>query len=380
MDKCVRILYILGGSMKYGGTEAFIINYYRNINKENVIIDFVYQGDEKGVYDDELIACGSNIYHTVYKNQNPILFSKQIAEIIKKNNYKIIHSQMDAMGAWPLLIAKFKGVPVRIAHSHNTAHQTNNKIQILVNDLAKTLLRKVSTHYFACGKEAGKWLFGEKLFEKGKVEVIHNAINLDDYSFSNDKRMKIRNEFSIKDSDILIGHVGQFRKQKNHEKIIEIFHSLVQQNVNYKLMLVGSGELEDSIKELCQKLNILDHVIFTGSRNDVSTIMNAFDLFLFPSLFEGLSVVAVEAQANGVPCVFSNTISNETFINDNIDVVDLNASEDIWTNAINKAIGNGRINSEKAFSSNGYNIKVEAKKLEKKYLDLQNKAIGRNKR
>lgn len=375
MNKPVRVIYILGGSMKYGGTEAFIMNYYRNINKNNVIFDFIFQGNEKGAFDDELIASGSRIFHVVFKKDNPYLFSKQVAAILKNNEYKIIHSQMDAMGAWPLLIAKIKGVPVRIAHSHNTAHQTNNKVQLFVNDFAKYILRRVSTHYFACGEKAGRWLYGNSLVDKGKVELIHNAIDLKEYTYSMKKRKKIRDEFGIRDNDLLIGHVGQFRNQKNHIKIINLFNDFVKQNNNSKLMLVGSGELEDSIRKLCSKYNLLDKVIFTGARNDVSTILSAFDLFLFPSLFEGLSVVAIEAQANGIPCVFSNTISNETFINRNIKVINLEDDDNIWIEAINDALKMGRINSEKSFSTNGYNIKIEAKKLEEKYIQLLNEYL-----
>lgn len=371
MKEPIRILYLLGGPMNFGGTEAFIMNYYRNFNKDNIIIDFVYQGNGKGVFDDELILSGSKIFHVASKIKKPLLFSKQIAAIIKENSYKIVHSQMDAMGAWPLFIAKRLGVPVRIAHSHNTSHQTENKIQFLVNDLAKLLLRRVSTHYFACGEEAGKWLFGKKLYYQNKVRVINNAIQIDKYKFSDFKRDKIRKELGITD-EIVIGHIGQFRVQKNHSKLMHIFSKLCLKNNNYKLVLVGSGELEKEIKELVKQLNVEDSVIFMGERNDVPDLLNVFDLFLFPSLFEGLSFVAIEAQANGLPCVFSNTISKETIINDNVVSIKLEESDSVWSEKIISALKLGRVADDKNMVRKKYDIKVEAEKLEQKYIELYN--------
>ena len=369
MDK-VRVVYILSNAMFRGGIEAFIMNYYRHINHDKIQMDFIYQGDIDGVYDKELLENGSVIHHVPYKAQHPIKFSREVKRILKKGNYQVIHSQMDAMGCWPLAIAKSVGVPMRIAHSHNTKHQTNNPIKLMLNDIAKLLLRKYATDYYACGYDAGVFMFGNTLTKQNKIQIIHNAIELDKYAYSDLKRAKMREEFRLK-NEIVIGHVGQFREQKNHKKIIEIFTEIAKADSNVKLMLVGDGPLKSDIQTMVEKNNIRDKVIFAGSRDDVSDILNVFDVFLFPSLFEGLPVVAVEAQANGLPMVISDVISDETIITDNVIKEKLEADACVWKDAIYNALKSCRKDERDKLIKAGYDIVTEAIKLEERYVKSQ---------
>lgn len=364
----IKVIYILSNAMYMGGTEAFIMNYYKYIDHEKIQIDFIYQGYEDGVYDKVLLDNGSRIYHVPFKSRHPIRFSSEVKRILKEGKYQVIHSQMDAMGCWPLAIAKSIGVPMRIAHSHNTKHQTNNPIKLFLNDTAKIFLRKYATDYYACGYDAGVFMFGKKLMAQNKVQIIHNAIELDKYAFSRPERDKIRSEFGIK-NEYVIGHVGQFREQKNHKKIIEIFSEIVKTDSNVKLMLVGDGPLKSDIYKMVEKRNILDKVIFTGARNDVCDLINAFDVFLFPSLFEGLGIVAIEAQANGLPAVVSDVVPDEALITDIIMKVELNAEPSVWKEAVYKALKSGRKNEKEKLIDAGYDILTEAKKLEEKYLN-----------
>lgn len=368
MEK-IRVLHIMGAPMKYGGTEAFIMNYYRCMNHENIVFDFIYQGNEDGVYDNELLETGSRIFHVPYKMQSPFKFSKDVFEILKKHDYKIVHSEMDAMGAWPLGIAKMLNVPVRIAHSHNTSAQTNNKFKLILNEIAKIILKRVANEYYACGKEAGIFLYGKKFMEENKVKVINNAIDLEKFSFSQKKRDIIRSEFNIGNA-FVIGHVGQFRQQKNHNKLLEIFNSYLQMNPNSVLFLVGSGDLEDSMREKAIKLNIIDKVIFSGARSDIHVILNAFDIFLFPSLYEGLAIAGLEAQANGLPLIMSDTITKEIIMSNYVESISLDSDISRWVNAINKFKNVGRINNLECIRENGYDITIEAHKLEQRYLYL----------
>lgn len=363
-----KVIMILGRSMLYGGTEAFIMNYYRHIDHNKIQIDFIYQGDDDGVYDKELLDNGSKIYHVPFKSKSPIRFSKNVKRILKEGNYQVIHSQMDAMGCWPLAIAKGVGVPMRIAHSHNTKHQTNNPVKLILNNIAKIFLKKYATDYYACGYDAGVFMFGQKSTDQNKVQIIHNAIELDRYAYSDLKRDKIRKEFGIGDEKV-IGHVGQFREQKNHKKIIEIFIEIVKTDNNVKLMLVGDGELKSNIQKMVEENNIRDKVIFTGARNDVSDILNAFDVFLFPSLFEGLPVVAIEVQANGLPIVVSDTISDEVLITDIVVKEALESNACIWKNTIYKALKSGRKDEKDKLIKAGYDIVTEAGKLEERYVN-----------
>lgn len=368
--KQVRVIYILGGSMKYGGTEAFIMNYYRHINHDIVQIDFIYQGEEAGVYDKELVASGSKIFHVPYKSRKPIEFTKRVADILKKNNYKIIHSQMDAMGLWPLAIAKHVRVPVRIAHSHNTSHQTEIKIKILWNNLAKLLLRKYATDYFACGEKAGIFLFGEKKVKSGEVVYIHNAIETNKYKYNEYDRKKLREMLGIKDNEFVVGHVGQFRKQKNHKFLLEIYKEILKKRKNSRLVLIGDGELKPSMEQYADKLAIIDRVLFLGARNDIEKMLNVFDVFIFPSLFEGLSVVMIEAQANGLPCIMSDTIAEETKLTELISSMSLGEAPTVWAD---KALKIGRREYKdygSVIKEKGYDIEIEASKLQERYLQI----------
>lgn len=365
----IRVLHVMGGPMKYGGTEAFIMNYYRFMNHDKIIFDFIYQGNEDGVYDKELLETGSRIFHVPYKIKSPLKFTKDVAKILRTYNYKIVHSEMDAMGAWPLAIAKILNVPVRIAHSHNTSAQTNNIIKLALNGIAKLILKEVANEYYACGKEAGDFLYGNKFMEDKKVHVINNAIDLEKLLFSQTNRDIIRKEFDIKNA-FVIGHVGQFREQKNHSKLLDIFNAYLQTNPNSMLFLVGSGPLEDSMRKKAEELNIIDNIIFSGARTDVYRILSAFDVFLFPSLYEGLAIAGLEAQANGLPMIMSDTITDEIIVSSYVESIPLDGDISNWVNAINKYKDVGRINNLKLIRQKGYDISIEAKKLEDRYLYL----------
>lgn len=365
----IRILFFMGETMYYGGTESFIMNYYRHMDHNKIQIDFVYQSNKKGVFDDELISYGSQIYRVQPKFKHPFQYSKQIKDLLLSEKYNIVHSQMDAIGAWPLGIAKYVGVPIRIAHSHSTAHLTNNFIKKCVLNIAKIMLRKTATHFFACSKDAGKFMFGEKLTNAKKVKVIHNGIDLDSYAYSEIKRKNIRYEFGLT-NDLVIGHIGRFREEKNHVKILSIFQEVLKKNTTAKLILVGNGPLERKIRKKVNEMKIENSVIFTGVRNDVCNILNAFDVFLFPSLFEGLSVVAIEAQANGLPCIFSKTLADETIISDLVIQKSLTASDKSWCKAIMKARNMGRKDCHEKLRSAGYDINTEARKLQSIYMKL----------
>ena len=372
----IRILYLLGGSMLYGGTEAFIMNYYRHMDHEKIIIDFVYQGEDDGVYDVELRSYGSKLYHVPLKKNHPIEYSWQIFRILKENQYKVVHAMMDAMSVWPLFIARIVGVPIRIAHSHNTDYQATSRLQISWNYIAKYALRSVANVYWACGVEAGKWLFGEDLYSTGKVKEINNAIDLKKYSYDLTTRHGIRKLLGIDEDAIVIGHVGQFREQKNHKFLIDLFAQYLKKRAmegekkNIYLVLVGNGILEDKMKKIAKEKNVFKNIIFMGARNDVNKVLNIFDVFCFPSLYEGLSVVCIEAQCNGLPCLISKSIAKETIIGKQVVQVNLNAGMDDWIQAMDMVLSRGRTDNKELIQKAGYDISIEAKKLENRYLSF----------
>ena len=361
----IRVLIILGSAMDYGGTESFLMNYSREFS--NVQFDFVVPGYEKGVYDDEILSRGGKIYHVPYKNKHPIGFSKQIADIIRKNHYQIVHAQIDAMNAWPLEIARREDVPVRISHSHNTDIQSTNLVKRAINNFTKKHIAIVATELWACSHEAGVWLYGKKM--ESVFKVIHNAIDLERYHFDSNNRIQIRNTFHVNEDIFLIGHVGRFAEQKNHVFLIKCFYELVQLMNNVALMLVGDGQLKEATVELTKTLGISDKVLFVGNVNDVEKYYSAMDLFAFPSKFEGLSITFLEVQANGLHSICSEGVTEEGCVA-NVERLDVSLGAKYWAKRMASYYGVQRTNNDQVLRDNGFDLKFESHNLESEYQRL----------
>ena len=375
MDK-IKVLHIMGGIMKRGGTEMFIMNYYRHMNKERYQFDFIQIGSGKGVFDDELLAFGSKIYYIPDKYRHPVLFTRELYKILSSGEYKIVHSEMDAMSSWPLLIAKICRIPVRIAHSHNTKIQSNNIVKIFINSISKIILPYVASDYFACGEDAGKWLFGNKNIKNGRVKIINNAISINDFKFNIEKRNVIRNKLGI-DNKLVLGHIGRFNDQKNHRFLIAVFNEVHKVNSDTCLLLVGDGELRHSIEKLVHSLNLQDDIIFLGQIDFVNEIYNALDVFVLPSKFEGQPIVMIEAQTNGVQSIVSNSVPMGD-LSINYQVCSLNEKPEVWANTISKM---NKSHDEDAYLQMiklGYDIDDQAKRLEDIYqILLSEQEIGK---
>lgn len=357
----VKVLYVNGNIMKRGGIEAFMMNYFRAMNKSKVKIDFLVHGYGKGVYDDEIIAAGSTIHHVPTKSKHPIKYAGELRKIFSNEKYDIVHSHLDAMSGWVLKIAKECGVPVRIAHSHNIDHLTNNKLKRIVNDFVKKQIPIYATDLFACSKIAGEWLFGSD----AKFVIVKNAIQIDEFVFDNTIRQKIREEYGWNDK-IILGHVGRFDYQKNQEFLVELLQRLLGENSEYRLVFVGGGDMEN-IKALAQQKGILEQCYFMGSRSDVNKFYNAFDIFLLPSRFEGLGIVAIEAQVNGLPSVVSLGVPEEAVLCMNVLRLDL-AKIQKWEKAVLEIDLKRKKENVATVEKAGYSIREEVAWLEKFYL------------
>ena len=364
-----RILYVNGGIMHRGGIESYMMSYYRNLDKDKLQIDFIVHGYDKGIYDDEIEAMGGRIFRVPVKSKNYFGNIRELRKIFDSNDYKIVHSHMDAMSTVVLKIAKESNIPIRIAHSHNTQHLTTNKIKYLLNEYARKNITKYATHLFACSEPAARWLFGSTNVDKGNVVYVKNAINLEEYAFDPAMRAKYREEFSVEE-DLVIGHVGRFDYQKNHSYLIDVFNRLVQEVPNAKLVLVGDGRLKSKIQDKIIEYNLSNNIILLGVRDDVNNIMNAFDVFILPSHFEGLGIVLVEAQANGLKCIASDTIPKE--VNISGDVTFLSTAQNnigCWIRQILQTDVNNRNADINKFVTSGYGIKNEVEKLQQLYLE-----------
>ncbi len=356
--------------MGHGGLESMLMNYYRNIDRSQIQFDFVVHRDFEADYDQEILALGGKIFRisklipwcSHYRNELKAIF-------INHPEYKIVHVHQDCLSSVALQCAKECGVPIRIAHSHNSNQDKN--LKYLVKLYYRRQIPKYATYLFACGIEAGKWMYQGKPFH-----ILKNAIDVSKYQYNEETAKTVRCEFDIEENELLIGHVGRFRKQKNHLYILEIFAELIKKGFHAKLILVGDGEEETHIREKAQELKIANHVIFAGSRNDVNRIMQAMDVFVFPSLYEGLPLTLIEAQAAGIPCVISDRISSECMIlKQRISVMSLSDQPNKWADEIIRMNQLGKTDSVKDIQNAGYDIKKEAKKLERFYKSYYRKLM-----
>lgn len=285
LDEKIIIAHIMG-KWNGGGVESVVMNYYRNIDRNKIQFHFLCDEDSTDIPYEEIEKLGGKVI-VIPPYQKLFKYQKELYRIFKENNYKIVHSHINALSVFPLRIAKKAKIPVRIAHSHSTSNKKEWKKNIL-KMILRPLSKLYANKYFACTEYAGKWLFGKKVVERKELNVINNAIDLKKFEFNKNAREDLRKELGIKEDVLVIGHVGRFMKQKNHEFLIDVFEKAIKQDDNIYLILVGQGPLEDKIKEMAKEKGIEDKILFLGQRNDVNKLYQAMDIFVLPSLYEGL--------------------------------------------------------------------------------------------
>lgn len=379
IQKPIRVLHIVG-IMNMGGIENLLMNIYRNIDREEIQFDFLVTREEKGIFDDEIKSLGGNIYNIPHMSSVGVLkYKKILFEFFKEHKeFRIVHCHRDALCSIYLKQAKKAKIQVRIAHSHTIKLAEGKGAKGIMNTLIKRYFmlftRYSATDYFACSKDAGKWLFGQKI-ANNKLNVIKNGININKYIYSQKIALEIRQKLGVSDNTFLIGHVGRFELAKNHTFLVDIFEQLQKEISNVELCLVGDGSLIEEIKRKVNKLGIQDKVKFLGIQNNINELMMAFDTFLFPSLFEGLGIVAIEAQATGLPCVVSNEIPKEVDLGLGIiHFIDL-ANCKIWVNKIQDIMisilkrTNSRTSDKKTIVEKGYDIEQTIIWMQRFYLN-----------
>lgn len=364
----IRILQIFSSLEKGGGVQNIFKNYYSHMNTNEFKIDFIVHGDKIGELEEWFESYGSKIYHVTPRSKNPIKNIRQIATIIKNGNYHVVHCRQDYRGAIAMLLSKHYNVKKRIIHSH-LAFSPEKLHQKLVRIINSKIIKNTATHFMACSLLAGEWLYGKKAILQNKVIILNNATELEKFMYTEERRDRIRRLFSLEENAIVFGHVGRFTVQKNHDLLIDIFYNYLKECPNAFLMLIGDGELRESIKKKIKELGIEKNVLLLGERNDVHDLINAMDVFVFPSRYEGLGNVIIESQANGLPSVCSGQVPQEVAITDSVIFVNKEKYLDIseWISAINKALEKGRSNNLETLRNAGYDITVEAKKLETIY-------------
>lgn len=368
----IKILHVIA-KRPTGGIGTFILNIYENIDRNLIQFDCLINADIKeGEFDKKIKSLGGEIFilpELKIKNIFKYLWNlKKFYEA--HNDYKAIHVHTINIGVFNFIFAKIYKIKNRIVHSHSIKY-SDKFLNSVRNYILCLPLKYISNIYFACSKKAGIFLFGQNLMNKNKVKVVKNGINYKKFKFDMKTREEYRKKLKIKKDTLIIGHVGMFTKVKNQEFIVEIFKYLEGCNKDLKLILIGNGELREKIENKIKYLNLEDKILILGNRNDVNNWMQCFDILLFPSLFEGIPLTLLEAQAAGLQCFVSNTISNEVKVCNLVNFIDLKLTAEQWGKYILKNYKkNYRPDTEEEFRKNGYKIENIAQELQKIYLGL----------
>ena len=367
--KKIKVLRITG-ECKIGGVETIALNYYKNMNHDKIAMDFLFYGKSHENFDKELKLHGDKTFNVTDYREGLIKSIKEIKNIVMKENYDIVHAQLNALNFFPLLGAKLGGAKIRIASNHSTANLKYEFKKSLIKYILRPTCGILATHYAACSEYAGKWAFGKRKLKLGKVKIIHNAINLQDFVFDKKIRDKKRIELGIQDN-FVIGHVGRFVKQKNHKFIIDVFCEVKKMKHDSILILIGDGELESEIKRYVKDKKVEDSVKFLGIRFDVNELMQAMDVFLFPSIYEGLGNVITESQAVALHSVSSERIPQEVKMTEYANFLNLRDSAKDWAEKVLEYSNDyNRRNTHDDLIKNGYEIRSAAHDLENYYYSL----------
>lgn len=364
-----RVLHVVGGMGK-GGTETMLINVYKKIDRDRIQFDFLYTTNEETYYDKEIKKLGGNIFRIdSLRILNINKMVNQIQDCINQNGpYQAIHAHTLFNCGIAMKAAKKSGVDIRISHAHTTADNEVGLVRKIYISLMRKLILDNSTNLLACSDLAGEYLFGAENIKSDKYTMFPNLISYENIiGVKHEDIKKFRIENKLQKDDLVIGHIGTFKESKNQKFLLKIVKVLKEQNKSVKLLLVGDGSMRDELETICKDLDISDKVIFTGTRDDIDVILNSMDVFVFPSTFEGLGLVLLEAQAAGLPCVVSEAIQPEADLKLGLfSKLNLSDGAESWANKIIEVHGKKETDKQKildAFDKQGYSTEKCISKL-----------------
>nr|CAI34583.1 putative glycosyl transferase [Streptococcus pneumoniae] len=363
----IKILYVNGGTMDRGGVSTFMMNVYEKMHSEKIQIDFLVHTLSEGVRDEDILNLGGKIFRVPARGKNPLKNYRQIKQIMLNGNYDVVHAHADAGNRTILSIAKECDIPIRISHCHNTNYTNKSLLKKFLNEQFKKQIPRYATHLWACSEKAGEWLYGNHSFE-----VIPNAIDVQKFIYSPQLSKDLRKELNL-ENKFVIGHVGRFDYQKNHDFLLKVFTEFINEREDAHLVLIGKGELEEVIKKQANHLGILDKISFLGESSNVNELINVFDVGVFPSLFEGFSIAMVEMQVNGLPLVVSDNVPSEINLTDNIRFLSLDETVKYWCKTILETKGRDTGAVDKIIAK-GYNLSDMVHKLTKTYERIVDKS------
>lgn len=348
----IRILHVFG-KLNRNGAETMVMNLYREVDRSKIQFDFVVHTHEKCDFDEEILSLGGRIHRVEkYKGINHFKYCRQWRQIIENGQYAIIHGHVRSTASIYLPIAKKYNV-ITISHSHSIS--SGNGIRGMIKNALQFPVRYQADYFMACSDEAGVWMFGNKIVRSEKYYKIHNAIHLQKFIYNPNARAQVRAELDV-ENHFVVGHVGRFESEKNHLKLINIFNALQKKYPESKLLLLGEGGEMVKIKEMVETFGIEDKVIFAGNKDNVNDYYHAMDIFLFPSLYEGLGMAVIEAQSSGLECIVSEKIPEEAHITESVHYLNNRDPDELWVEKILSINSNRRVNNYKSIKAAGYDI------------------------
>lgn len=371
--KKIKIVNIVS-RMIFGGVESVIYNYYSNMDLSKFELYIITKKDYKPEAVEKFKKIGFNFIFIDDWEKEPKKVKSQLLEIFDKNKFDIIHSHLSHTNFYFMYLAYIAKIPIRISHSHLSVKDKSIKDKIK-HFLYKRLIWMFATDFVACGKEAAKNLYNSKK----NVVIFNNAIDMEKYVYNDVTRKEYREKLEISSNSLCLGTIGRMTYQKNQEYLIDIFANIKNQNKDSKLIIIGDGENKEKLLSKILKMNLQDDVILLGNRNDVAQLLNVFDIFVLPSLYEGLPVVGIEAQASGLKCFFSNNIDETVKLSDNCFFLSIEENPEIWSNFILKESAYNREKMNDVITKSGFNIRTEGKRMEKYYLSLYDRSCNNEK-
>lgn len=365
----IRILQAFVANDK-GGLTGYICQNYRFIDKNKVQFDFLTFEDGKLDFEDEFISMGARFYH-ISRPSHLISYAKSLKGILNQTEYVAVHFNMSYANFIPIIIARWLGAKKIIVHSHSTAIDDRRSvvriIKTAIHKIGRNLMSYMADDYLACSSLAAQWMYPVSILQSKHYHMARNAIDVSKYNYNPHVRADVRQRLKISDDTFAIGHVGRFTYQKNHEFLINIFKEVHQKVKDSVLLLIGEGPDEGLIKQKVKELQLNDNVIFLGRRNDVPKLFQAMDCFVLPSRFEGLPIVGIEAQAAGLPCLFSDVITTETSVSKNVVFISLDDMNHWISNILSISTEKRKPCEKLCIDIAGYNIKKEIKEMESLY-------------
>ena len=360
----VRVLFI-SHHLNRAGTETFMMNVFRGINHSRFQVDFLIYTNKETDYTREVEAAGCKIWRVPSRRESFFGWYCSLNKFFKEHakEYAAVHYCGNGLTAIaPLLFAYKCGIPIRIVHSHSSS--SNGLHNRILHRLQRGIAQRITTHHFACSSLAAKWFYGDS-----PAVVINNGIDSNRFAYNLDKRNEIRAELGFSDGVVVLGHVGRFEREKNHDFLLDIFTRYLSKNPNSYLMLIGVGNLLDAIKDKAVKLGVIDQIKFMGERSDVNVLLQAMDIFVMPSIFEGQPFVLIEAQCAGLPCLVSDVVNKDICLTENVETMSLLLSADEWALKIEQSLSTFiRRDQSKSVEMQGFSIASTIKYLENVYV------------